>query len=183
MERPDWNFGNGHLTIADYCKTVNVDDYFKWCFVRNPWDRIVSAYEGCVDVNEHISFEKFINTIYKNKIYFKLKHIFYYNLPDLGLPVTRIHFYPMIKMISVVDKVKIDFIGKFENLENDWKKVLDICKIPYEPLVHMNARQTRRLKNSRYKYTPYKEYYTQELIDKVAELYAEDIKYFNYDYV
>lgn len=179
MEHFAWNRGSGHKTISDYSREINLDEYFKWCFVRNPWDRILSAYEDCHELHETItSFEMFINTIYIHKNSFNVPEIRFSSLPSLGLPVGRIHFFPLAKQIKHKGEVKIDFIGKYENMEEDWKNVLNIMNIPYEPLPHLNSRKKKKNKKNSY----YKDVYTPELITKVEELYKEDIDLFNYSY-
>lgn len=180
MEVFDWNKGRGHNTIFDYSRVVNIDNFFKWCFVRNPWDRIVSAYEDCPEVNAHItSFEEFIKILHENKNVFNIPHLSFNNLPTVpGLPAQRIHFFPQIKLITLNNNVHIDFIGRFERLEEDWKTILKIINIPYQKLEKLNTRAGKpKRKNS-----PYKSLYTPELINKVAEIYKEDIDYFKYTF-
>ena len=66
----------------------------------------------------------------------------------------------------------MDFIGKFENLNEDYLKV---CKIlDFEP------QELHHLKKSNRK--PYKEYYTDKTKKTIEVLYATDIQHFGYEF-
>ena len=45
MEEKDFVGGSAHQSIYGYHKEgVNIEKYFKWMFVRNPYDRLVSSF-------------------------------------------------------------------------------------------------------------------------------------------
>ncbi len=87
MEKLDWNRGNHHDTIYDfYTKKegklgngqtgvdFDFDSYFKWAFARNPWDRLVSAYEHLLEaginrgkIKEKYPFNLLIKDMWKKK--------------------------------------------------------------------------------------------------------------------
>ena len=64
-----------------------------------------------------------------------------------------------------------DFIGKYENLENDWRKVLDKINLPYFLLPVSNSSTHKS--------------WQEELTDKTKEFirtfYHLDFKYFGYE--
>ena len=64
----------------------------------------------------------------------------------------------------------VDFVGRFENLQDDWEHV---CGVVGEQFTLPHLRKG-------YHRGHYKEYYTIELWDAVAALYAEDIEMWEY---
>ena len=66
----------------------------------------------------------------------------------------------------------VDFLGRFENFENDFSYVCNYLNIPDLKLPHINKRNRNR----------YTEYYDDETREIVEEKYARDIEYFGYKF-
>ena len=66
----------------------------------------------------------------------------------------------------------VDFLGRFENYNEDAQKILADLNIADQKIPH-NKKSIR---------THYKEYYDKESIQMVDEMYAEDIAEFGYTY-
>jgi hypothetical protein len=66
----------------------------------------------------------------------------------------------------------IDFIGKIENLQNDFNTICDNIGIPRKPLTQRNKS----------KHDHYSKYYDKETRDIVASRFAEDIEMFGYKF-
>jgi hypothetical protein len=177
---PPWNKGSGHKTLQSFSKIKNFSSYYKWCFVRNPWDRAVSAWDTCPEIKREgvDTFKKFIEALYigrhqiQNLPYIQWTKNSCQKIPNL--PVQRIHFLPMLPMIKVDGVVKIDYIGRFENLKKDWDRLTSrVFNFEKMKLPKHNMRNKKK---------PYQEFYTKDLINKVGEIYREDIDFFDYKY-
>ena len=143
------------------------DSYFKFSFVRNPWDRAVSWYAYQIKlVNECESGER--ESIYYKK-YKKLSKLSFREwLETIGDNLED--FYDFF--ICNSNNICLDYIGRYENLQEDFDKICDKIKIPRQQLPHKNE--------SKHKY--YTEYYDEETKQIVAEVFAKDIEYFNYKF-
>ena len=153
-----------------------IDDLgFTFCVVRNPFDYLVSYYEFrrrlCVQRIEMLKANP--NLINNNKSRFNLQGNIekLARLDSLGFEQwLKLHY---IKPMNWWAK-DCSCVLQLENLNNDFKIIQDKLNC-YEELPHNNAGGTRKL--------DYREYYTkQETIDFVAEMYKEDIKYFDYKF-
>ena len=125
--------------------------YFKASFVRNPYEKIVSQYH----FNSH-SYG-FQNSTFKE----------YIKAWNLGKEISR---FPQLNTSYINEK--LDFIGRFENLQEDFNIVCNKIGIPQQQLPHINAT----------KHKHYTEYYDDETKQIVAEKYAKDIEYFGYEF-
>ena len=120
-------------------------NYFKFAFTRNPWDRAVSWYFFSKK-SRNTSFKEFIKT--KSNVW-RRRGQFQYEFTK-----------------------KCDFIGKFENLQEDFDTICDKIGIPRQQLPHKNKT----------KHKSYTEYYDEETKSIVAEVFAKDIEYLNYKF-
>lgn len=120
------------------------EDYFSFAFVRNPWDRMIS---GCLFLG--LDLEKALTTHAAHWMF--RPHTYYVHDAD--------------------GKQMVNFIGRFENLAQDWATVCGTIGIDAE-LPHLNQ----------HKEPGYREYYTDRTRDIVAERYREDIETFGYEF-
>ena len=163
-----------HFTAVNYRENMsNYNMYYKFTFTRNPWDKLVSEYRFFKSGSEiypeqqprifdtkNITFAEFI---------VKLQNT---NFSDYS-HYDRSHYIPQVDYILDENHTKIiDFIGRFENLQEDFDIVCDKIGIPQQQLPHINKT----------KHKHYTEYYDDETREIVAEKYAKDIEYFNYKF-
>lgn len=160
----------GHIDIATaklVFGTYRFDRYFKFCFVRNPWDRLVSAFVylrgGGMEANItpwaelHIAshtFESFVRE----------------ELNQAQVLEER-HLRPQHSYVCERGDVAVDFVGRFENLESDYRQVAEHLDIEAElPKLNMTQRDDYRV------------YYNLETRSIVEDVYSRDIEIFGYEF-
>ena len=152
-------------------------EYFKFCFVRNPWDRLVSAYYQYIKAKSeahHITnynWNKDFNH-FLSEIVFNGDHMENWLKYEKG---TYDHWFPFSRFIGPSGNRHVDFIGRFENLGEDWAYVVNKIGLPKHPLMH----EWHTIAKNR---TEYQDYYNDHTRKLVADLYAEDIEAFKYTY-
>jgi len=143
------------------------DDYFKFSFVRNPWDRMVSMtkfskFYGVHIKNGNIDISNYLKKFPQIEIDPRSK-----NLDKTFNPIKNSVFLNILNL-------ELDFVGRFENIDEDFKFV---CKSIGAPLLSFI---NDPLHKSNQKH--YTEYYDDETREIVAEKYAKDIEYFGYEF-
>jgi chondroitin 4-sulfotransferase 11 len=166
------NNGSGHIPLSAYRRVFGqeaFDSYFKFCFVRNPWDRLVSAYSflssGGMDKEDAAFARKNLR-----------------EGEDFGAFVRRwvnrknvskaLHFIPQTEWVRIGDDpVGVDFVGKFEQIGVDFD---EICRrLGLERGLGHHNRSKRR---------DYRELYDAETISIVADVYRDDVAHFSYQF-
>lgn len=169
---------NYHLTRSD--KYISLEEYkrhfnqniYVFSFVRNPWDRLVSAYhflaQGIGNDDDRLDSVKYLSK-YRDFHEFVLSGL----EEQPSLINQQIHFRTQKSwMIDTNGKIIVDFIGKYENLQNDFDVLTRSVGKPAYRLPHKN----------RSSHVDYKTYYTTETQAIVGEVYKEDIEAFGYSY-
>ena len=85
---------------------------------------------------------------------------------------------PMNLLMKIDGQICMDFIGRFENLLNDWEIIQTKIGVKKQVLPKTNDRASKKNRKNSF----YKERYSQNLIDLVGELYEEDVKLFGYSF-
>ena len=133
---------------------------FKFCFIRNPWDRLFSHYRfrkrrlKSQDLAHYKTFEHWLNyELFEN--------------PKIG------HLRPQLEWIKDEQgRIDMDFIGKFEQLQADFEIICQRNQLQLS-LPHYEKSHPA---------IDYKKQYTPEMIDLVGKFYQEDIAYFQYTF-
>jgi chondroitin 4-sulfotransferase 11 len=147
------------------------EEYFKFAFVRNPWDRLVSWYTMVT------RFQKAGNElwwyVHENSSTFEE---FIYNCTDeIEVKEGVCYSFTYNQLDYVTDengKLLVDFIGRLENFYEDVHEVFDKIGIPLESIPHTNRSEHRH----------YSEFYTPETEMVVRERFKRDIEYFGYEF-
>lgn len=139
-------------------------DYFKFSFVRNPWDRLVSAFHYIIErrkelelVANHEDFEGFLYSFIEE--------------PSKYLDIP--YFRPQSSFL-VDDKgeMPLDFLGRFETFEKDLSVVLR--EIGSRRMLFKHRKKSKR--------RDYREYYSAKSSKAVGEIYIRDIQNFGYSF-
>jgi hypothetical protein len=150
--------------MSVYYPVTAYDDYFKFAFVRNPWDRIVSCWHNKVLGMNYFRFSEAELT--------EMQHFssFVAWVGRLNIETCDPHLRLQCRLI---DLNHIDFIGRLEHFSTDLATIFRRLGIPYVEKIRKNVSTQRG---------QYQEYYTDELIDIVTKIYSKDIQIFNYDF-
>jgi chondroitin 4-sulfotransferase 11 len=159
-------------------------EHFKFAFVRNPWDRLVSCYSDKVmDVKEtevgeppfrHVPSEKG-SRLYKGMSFAEFVETIY-EIPDEESNMHFVSQYQVVCGPGEDGRIMADFVGRFENLEADFAVVAEEIGGARRLQLPHKLRSTSR--ESR----PYTDFYDGRLKDLVYERYREDIEIFNYSF-
>ncbi len=154
----------GHQDIFNLLKKNVIrkkyyESSFKFCIVRNPWDRLVSLYHY-LEYDELMPFDEFCKEI-RN-----IPPVGPYNVKGLSQANPQVDW-----IIDKEGEITVNYIGKFENLDQDIKKIFEIIGIN-EELGHFNKTNHKN----------YREYYNETTKNIVAEVYKKDIEVFNYEF-
>lgn len=161
------------------------DHTFKFCFVRNPWDRYVSNWHwltrtgqrtgwtdrGWKGKDGEITFEDFVHQIGAA-----------YEMPIRGYQHDKWHMRNQIEHITDPSgKIMVDYVGRVENVEKDFAYVCEKMGYSQLELPHINyAGYHAGEKNTPQPH--YSIHYTPQLRDLVAQRSAVDIEAFNYEF-
>ncbi|HUQ30104.1 MAG TPA: sulfotransferase family 2 domain-containing protein [Candidatus Paceibacterota bacterium] len=160
------------------------DQHYSFGFVRNPWSRLVSWYQMIVNppqkpenskgqwtpnnglwkyVQEHSStFEEFLDNctdiISENRDGFIYQKSFTKNQIDY--------------FTDASGTLAVNFVGRFEQLQEDFDKVTTALNLPQTKLPILNVGPT----------TDYRTFYTERTKQLVAERFKKDIEIFGYSF-
>jgi len=160
-------YTKGHMpayALRDILGRSVWDSYFKFSFVRNPWDWFVSQHfynlqkHGILHhINEPLSLKDIWRT------YHFLRR---YRGAEWVTSACQHAF-----LCDEEGQVLVDFLGRFERLAADFSAVQSIIGTQTE-LQHVNPSV----------HHDYREYYADETRDLVHALYGRDIDIFSYDF-
>ncbi len=155
-----------HSKLYEYKCSIpseNFDKLFKFSVIRNPWDRMISNFfhqrTRRWDRNEFVKHVKTRLTL----------RDFIVQPPTLFEKVAGFmgEKFEYASLIS-----EIDYLIKFEELDEGFKYVCERIGIPFTPLPNLNTS----------KRNAYREYYDENLIALVSKKFREEIEYGQYKF-
>ena len=136
------------------------EEYYSFGFVRNPWDHFVSLYKWCKkhgNEKTRNGFENFLVNQFNSN---------YDSLYDWDFTCQSDRLFENDIQI-------VDFVGRFENLEKDFKKICDKLLIK-ESLPKINSSKDK---------TDYRLFYKNDnQIEMISKMYSKDIERFKYEF-
>jgi len=153
------------------------NDYYKVAFVRNPWDRMLSWYMMITQYSAYFKeqgSEHQVNDLWRYVLESSTSfESFLYNCTDTidDNDGKKSFLYNQLDYVTDESgKVIVDFIGRFESLNNDAQQVFDHLDLSSLKLAHHNASKRAR----------YQDYYTHATRRLVAYRFNKDIDFFGY---
>lgn len=140
------------------------DNYFKFAFVRNPWDRLASCWYDKVINHNFFNFDD--SELRKMKIFAN----FVDYVSDLNIDNCDRH---IRSQSMLIDLNRVDYLGRIESFVADANYVLQRLGLPEKTIISKNVTLDKK---------PYQEYYNEHLAEKVAQIYRRDIQIFGYHF-
>lgn len=137
------------------------ENYFKFCFVRNPFDWLVSFYEYVKQTPRHRLKQHVENREFK-------EFINWYTDQNPSLQTEFL-------MNLDTNETLVDYIGYFETLQNDIRDIQNILSIKATSLVHENPSIHRNKRD-------YRTYYNDQAIALVSSYFKKDLEILGYSF-
>jgi len=172
VARSMFNYLPYHYTAVEYRVIYGkktFDTYFKFAFVRNPWDRLYSSFRYLKSGGWNKEDQQWADenlSEYDNFKDFVLTWLSQENIKK------HIHFKPQCEFVcDNNNNILVDYIAYFESLNDEFNIISKKLGIDSElGSFNMNPGDS------------YKEVYNDEMIKVVREIYGNDINIFGYDF-
>ena len=152
---------HGHISlqqIRPYLGEEAFAGYFKFAFVRNPFDRFVS----------YCAFMTRANGAFLANPQAVMRHVLF-----TARPVQHVLFQPQHTFLTDADgQLLSDAVGRVEQMQASYAALCERIGIASASLGQVNS--SRR--------GSYRDYYDQPLIDGVADMYRRDLELFGYEF-
>lgn len=169
----DTSFFNKLIGLLIYCKTsdylnakMNMDEikwntYTKFCFIRNPYDRVLSGWKHFDTIlNKNSDLFTYIN-----------QNPFSTNISDIEYGHI---FMSQKKQIEDINgECGVDIIGRFEYLEEDFKTILK--RIGFDKILHVETKKNVSNENPNNPIA-----FQAKTVKRINELFVEDLDLFHY---
>ncbi len=146
-----------HLSVLEIRNTYpkKFIKYLKFAVIRNPWERVLSwvRYRDLKqNRTEGTVAERLTQDLQLNDHFFMVRSFHW--------------------MLFIEDRLQMDFIIRYESLQQDFDQLCSLIGHPQLTLPHIN----------RTKHDHYRKYYDDHSRELVARWFKKDIKHFGYKY-
>jgi hypothetical protein len=156
-----------HLKASEYVRYRYLsqelyEQYFKFAFVRNPWDRVTSLFRY-LGYSKKVSFNIFVTKVLVPRLwksqYWFVGPQYEYIYDDKG-------------------NLNVDYVGRLEHLESHFRHVEQRLGLSMG-VSHANKSSGKTTSSTNHPKV-FQEYYDAEMQEIVADLYRKDIELFGY---
>jgi chondroitin 4-sulfotransferase 11 len=172
--------GRGHLPWQYYYVVYpeQWDLYIKFTVVRNPWDRVVSAYHYA-KMDKNYWYDN-LNRITPHPDYELLSKRTFAGyceiLKNRRNMLKHESWQPQYLWVAKTENgnnlLMVDFVLRYENLEDDFAVLCERLGVSNIDLPYINKSN----------HGHYRQYFTQETKEIIEELYSADIRLFKYEF-
>ena len=142
-----------HHPVSAYESGSIPEGYYSFAFVRNPFEAVVSAW----DPNKFKYFDAFVeHEIFTGKEFVARYSQFAYLTDEAG-------------------NLLVDFVGKYENLAQDFYNIVGTIGVPLMILPKRNITKDKV-------HDSYREYYSPTSRHLVERKYKKDLEFFGYEF-
>lgn len=159
------------------------NDYFKFTYVRNPFERLVSCYQNKYHTDKKlIGIDKeILGTDFFDLYFVRVNYLLGYLDKDQGFEsfakkIVKVpnecadrHFVSQYFMIYKNDKCLVDFVGKIEELPESFKEIQNKYQLEELPIYNKTDKGN------------WMDYYTLEIAELVYKYYKKDFEVFGYE--
>jgi len=155
-------FCHHHTRLQDlHAYDGEIEDAYKFAFIRNPYDRAVSYYRFVVRRYSERDLPKT----------WKLPHVHDSFLDFLRYAIPNWEVFK--PQVFWTEGVEFNYLGRFENFEQDLRAIGKEVNIKLGKIPVTNASK---------RHTDYRNYYCEESRGMVEEFFKEDFETFGYEY-
>ena len=151
---------HGHISLSQlrpHLPPEQFASFFKFAFVRNPFDRFVS----------YCSFMTRRNGEFLADPHRVMRHLLQ------NPPRQHVLFWPQSDFVTDADGALItNYLGRVEEMQESFDEIARRIGIPTVPLDKVNTSERE----------DYRRYYTAALVAEVERLYARDLELFDYHF-
>lgn len=174
-----------HGRAVDGINEIGLDvwsQYYRFAFVRNPWDRMVSWYSMIEEAKQNLPiYRRYFKNPFKSELWnYAINHShdfesFIQNCTNVVFDLGCYKSFAYNQMDYLTDlkgNLTVDFVGRFENIKDDFTKITK----------HLNIDTLDLPRKNQSIHHHYSSYYTEQTIDIVRKRFIRDIQTFNYEF-